>query len=336
MKAYTTRGDGIAALALAERPDAAPGPTEVLVAMRAASLNYRDLLVVNGTEHWKPPVPRVPVSDGVGTVVAVGDAVTRVRVGDRVAGPFMPSWIDGELADATSGPALGGAALDGVLVERRTFDERAIVTVPDHLTDVEASTLPVAALTAWHALARRARVRAGETVLIQGTGGVSLFALQIAHALGARPIVTSSSDEKLARATAMGAAATINYRRTPAWEQEALALTDGRGVDHVVEVVGGESLNRSLEAVRTSGTISFIGLIAGLRAPIDTYRFVMRNVTIHGIETGSREMFEELNAFLAGHRIRPVVDATFPFDAFPDALRRLEAGAHFGKIGITF
>lgn len=334
-KAYTTRGDGIAALRLEERPAPAPGPTEVLVAMRAAALNYRDLLVVGGSGHWKPPAPRVPVSDGVGVVVAAGDAVTRVRVGDRVAGIFTPAWLDGDLTDASSGPALGGAALDGVLVGQRTFDEQAVVRVPDHLTDAEAATLPVAGLTAWHAVARRARVRPGETVLIQGTGGVSLFALQLVHALGGRAIVTSSSDEKLARATALGAAATINYRRTPAWEEEALALTDGRGVDHVMEVVGGEHLNRSLAAVRVSGTIAFIGLIAGLRGPIDTFRFVMRNVTLHGIETGSRAMFEELNAFLAEHRIHPVIDTTFPFAAFPDALRRLEAGAHFGKIVVT-
>ena len=335
MNAYTTRGDGIAALAVEERPTPAIGPTEVLVRLSAASLNYRDLLVINGVEHWKPAGSRVPVSDGAGIVTAVGERVSRVRVGDRVIGTFMPSWIDGALDDATSGPALGGALLDGVLAEARVFDEQAVVRTPDHLTDVEAATLPVAALTAWHALARRARVAPGDTVLVQGTGGVSLFALQFAVAMGARAIVTSSSDEKLERARAMGAAETINYRRTPEWEAEALRLTSGTGVDHVIEVVGGEHLNRSLRAVRMSGTIAFIGLLAGLRAPVDTYRFVMRNVTLHGIETGSRALLEELGEFLARHGIRPVLDSTFAFDAAPDALRHLESGAHFGKVVVS-
>ena len=335
MRAYTTLGDGIAGLARAERGVPEPGPHEVVVEMRAAALNYRDLLVVNGTAHWKPPEPRVPVSDGVGVVAAVGAEVSRVAVGDRVAGVFMPSWLEGELTEETSGPALGGAALDGVMAERRVFDERAVVRVPEHLTDAEAATLPVAAVTAWHAVARRSRVQPGETVLIQGTGGVSLFATQFVHALGARAIVTSSSDEKLARALTLGAADGINYREFPAWEDEVLRLTDGRGVDHVVEVVGGENLNRSLRAVRLSGTIAFIGLIAGLSAPIDTYQFVMRNVRLHGIETGSREMFEEMNRFLEEHRLHPVVDRTFAFEDFPEALRHLESGAHFGKVVVA-
>jgi NADPH:quinone reductase-like Zn-dependent oxidoreductase len=189
-------------------------------------------------------------------------------------------------------------------------------------------------VTAWHAL-RRAGVGRGDSVLIQGTGGVSLFALQFAHALGARPIVISSGDAKLERARALGAAATVNYTRTPAWEGEVLALTGGRGVDHVVEVVGGGNLNRSLEAVRLSGSISFVGLIAGLAAPINTYQFVKKNVRLHGIETGSRAMFAEMNRFIAAHRIRPVVDRTFPLAEFPDALRHLERGAHVGKITLA-
>ena len=335
MRAFTTRGDGIARLARVDLEAPEPGPHEVVVEVRAAALNYRDLLVVNGTAHWKPPAPRIPVSDGVGVVTAVGAEVSRVAAGDRVAGVFMPSWIEGDLTEEASGPALGGAALDGVMAERRVFDERAVVRVPEHLTDAEAATLPVAAVTAWHAVARRARVQPGDTVLIQGTGGVSLFATQFVHALGGRAIVTSSSDEKLARALLLGAAATINYREFPAWEDEALRHTDGRGVDHVMEVVGGENLNRSLRAVRLSGTIAFIGLLAGLGAPIDTFRFVMRNVRLHGIETGSREMFEEMNAFLAEHRLHPVVDRTFAFEDFPDALRHLERGAHFGKVVVA-
>lgn len=335
MRTWLTLGDGIDALREVEREQQRPGATEVVVAMRAVALNYRDLLVINGQAHWKPPVPRVPVSDGVGVVTAIGPGVTRVKVGDRVAGIFTPSWLDGELSDETAGPALGGASMDGVLAESRTFDEQAVVRVPDLLTDEEASTLPVAALTAWHALVRRAKVKAGESVLVQGTGGVSLFATQFAHALGLRVIATSSSHEKLARARTLGASDTINYRTTPEWETETLRLTNGRGVDHVMEVVGGENLNRSLRAVRMSGTIAFIGLIAGLGAPIDTYRFVMRNVRIEGIETGSRAMFEEMNAFIAERGLRPVIDRVFPVSEVREALRHLERGAHFGKVVVS-
>ena len=336
MFAHTTLGDGIAALRREERPLPAPGPGQLLVRMRAATLNFRDLLVVNGVEHWKPSVPRVPVSDGVGVVEAVGAGVARWRPGDRVAGLFLPGWQEGELTPEKGAGPLGGPSADGVLAEYRLFAQQAVVGVPEHLSDVEAAALPVAALTAWHAVRRRSDVRAGDTVLLQGTGGVSLFATQFVRALGAVPIVLSSSDEKLCRAEALGASSTINYRRTPDWEHEVLARTSGRGVDHVIEVVGGENLNRSLRAVRVSGTISFIGLIAGLRAPIDTYQFVMRNVRLHGIETGSREMFEEMNAFMAAHRLRPVLDRTFPAAELPEALRWLEGGGHFGKIGIAF
>jgi NADPH:quinone reductase-like Zn-dependent oxidoreductase len=334
MKAYTTRGDGIAALRLDERPMPSVGPTDVLVRIGAVALNFRDLLVVNGADGWKPHEPRVPVSDGAGVVAAVGDRVVRVRPGDRVAGIFLPRWLDGELTPATYVAPLGGATTDGVLAEYRAFDQEALVRVPEHLTDAEAAMLPVAGVTAWHAL-RRAGVRRGDSVLVQGTGGVSLFALQLAHALGARPIVISSSDAKLERAHALGAAATVNYTRTPDWEREVVALTEGRGVDHVVEVVGGANLNRALDAVRLGGTIAFVGLIAGLRAPIDTYRFVTKHVRLHGIETGSRAMFEEMNRFLTAHGIHPVIDRTYALDEFPDALRQLERGAHVGKLAIA-
>lgn len=336
MKAFTTRGDGIAALKLEERPAPEAGPGEIRVRMTAASLNYRDLLVVNGTAAWKPPEPRIPVSDGVGVVEAVGEGVTRFRPGDRVAGIFLPRWLEGELTPEKHVLPLGGAAADGVLAEYRVFPENAAVRVPAHLTEVEAATLPVAALTAWHAVHRRSRVQPGDTVLIQGTGGVSLFATQFVHALGGRPFVISSSDEKLQRARGLGAAETINYRTTPAWEDEVLARTGGRGVDHVIEVVGGENLNRSLRAVRLSGTVSFIGLIAGLSAPIETWQFVAKNVQLHGIETGSREMFEEMNRFISTHHLRPVIDRTFPFADFAQAMRYLESGRHFGKVVVVF
>lgn len=336
MRVFTTRGDGIAALRIEDRTDPIPGPTEIAVSMRAAAVNYRDLLVVNGRGHWKPVEPRIPVSDGVGVVTATGTEVTRWRPGDRVAGIFLPNWLDGKLTRDTQVGPLGGAAVDGVLAEQRLFPEHAVVRVPSHLSDAEAATLPVAALTAWHALRHRSRVAPGDTVLIEGTGGVSLFALQFASALGARPIVLSSSDEKLKTAGALGATTTINYRRRPNWEEAVLAATGGEGVDHVIEVVGGEHLNRALDVVRPSGTISFIGLIAGLAAPIETYRFVLKNVQLHGVETGSRAMFEEMNAFISEHRLRPVIDRVVPFTAFPDALRHLESGAHFGKIVVGY
>lgn len=336
MKAFTTLGDGIAALKLGERPTPLAGRDEILVRMTAVALNFRDLLVINGTGSWKPHSPRIPVSDGVGVVVAVGDNVSRFRTGDRVAGIFLPKWLDGELTSEKYVSPLGGAAADGVIAEYRVFDEQAVVGVPSHLTDVEVATLPVAAVTAWHAVSRRSRVQSGDRVLIQGTGGVSLFATQFVHALGGQPIVISSSDQKLEKAKALGAAGTINYRRVPSWEEEVLTLTDGRGVDHVIEVVGGENLNRSLQAVKLSGTISFIGLMAGLSAPINTYQFVTRNVRIHGIETGSREMFEEMNRFIASHQLRPVIDKTYPVPEFPQAMTYLESGTHFGKVAVVF
>jgi len=336
MKAYTTRGDGIDALELQDRPLPVAGPGEVVVRMRAASLNFRDLLVIGGAEGWKPRVPRVPFSDGVGEIVALGEGVTRWTPGERVAGLFLPEWIDGELTEEKYVKALGGPAADGVLAEYVTFPEPSVVAVPAHLSDEQAATLPVAALTAWHAVARRSRVHAGDHVLIQGTGGVSIFATQFVAALDGRPIVLSSSDAKLERARQLGAVATINYRQSPAWEREVLELTDGRGVDHVIEVVGGENLNRSLRAVKVSGTISFIGLIAGLAARIDTYRFVTRNVQIHGIETGSREMFEEMNAFIEARGLEPVVHEVFAFGQVRECLRRLEGASHFGKLVVRY
>ena len=336
MRAYTTLGDGIAELRREERPVPEQRDDEVLVSMRAASLNYRDLLVVRGVGRWKPTTPRVPVSDGAGVVVAAGGGVSRWKIGDRVTAVFMPKWLDGELTAEKDSAPLGGAAADGVLADYVAFGERAVVRTPDGLSDAEAATLPVAAVTAWHAVARRSRVREGETVLIQGTGGVSLFAMQFARALGGRPLVISSSDEKLEAARGLGAWATVNYKRFPDWEEQVLELTGGEGVDHVIEVVGGENLNRSLKALRLSGTVSFIGLLAGLSAPVDTFQFVARNVRLHGIETGSREMFEEMNRFIEARGLRPSIDTSFPFEEVGAALTRLESGKHFGKVVIEF
>jgi NADPH:quinone reductase-like Zn-dependent oxidoreductase len=336
MKAFTTLGDGIEVLKLNEVPLPEIKSGEILVKIMAASLNYRDLLVINGIDGWKPVSSRIPVSDGVGEVVAVSENVSQWKLGDLVAGIFLPKWLDGDLTAEKYVLPLGGAMADGVLAEYVAFDQNSVVKIPNNLTPIEAATLPAAAVTAWHAVSRRSRVQSGESVLIQGTGGVSLFAAQFVHALGGQIIITSSSDEKLEKARELGASATINYKKFPDWDKQVLELTDGKGFDHVIEVVGGENLNRSLNAVRLSGTICFIGLIAGLSAPINTYQFVTKNVRIHGIETGSREMFEEMNRFIEFHQLKPVIDKVFGFSEFPEALKYLESGAHFGKVVLEY
>ncbi len=335
MTVWTTSGDGIAALTATTAPVPVPGPTEVLVRISAVALNYRDLLVIGGVDGWRPAGPVVPISDGVGYVVATGSEVHRWRRGDRVSPPFLPLWRSGRLTRATYVTPTGGPVNRGMLAEYVVMDQDQVIRTPSHLDDVHAAAVPVAAVTAWHAVARRSRVRAGETVLIHGTGGVALFAAQIALALGARPIVTSSSDAKLAEVRALGAIETVNYRRTPDVAAEVVALTGGDGVDHVIETVGGANLNVSLAAVRIGGTISMIGLIAGLAASVNIYEFVTKNVTVHGIETGSLEMHDEVAAFVDEHRLVPLLDSVHPVEQVQDALRHLESGAHFGKIVVT-
>jgi NADPH:quinone reductase-like Zn-dependent oxidoreductase len=333
MQAYVAAPPfGIDALTAVDRPIPAPATGQILVQMRTVALNYRDVLVTHGSSMWRAPGARVVASDGVGVVVRLGNGVTRVSVGDRVSGIFYPRWLDGEPTPAKLAMPLGGVTADGVLAEYVVFDAESVVRVPMVLTDIEAATLPTAALTAWHAIVERHQVRPGETVLVQGTGGVSLFALQFARLRGAEVIVTSRSDEKLERARALGASHGINYRTTPAWEERVVEITSGRGVDHVVDVVGAANLNRSMHAVRTSGTVSVVGLLAGTSGQVDTYRFATKNVRLHGIEVGSRAMFESMNAGLAAHGVRPVVDRVFDFDEAHAALRYAETGAHFGKI----
>jgi NADPH:quinone reductase-like Zn-dependent oxidoreductase len=335
MNAWTTRGDGIDNLRRAQMPIPTPGPAEVLVEMTAWSLNYRDLLVIDGVEGWKPSADVVPVSDGVGTVVEAGPDVTRLRIGDRVSATFLPKWRVGPLTRQDYTGPVGGPVNRGMLADYVLVDEHEAAHAPTSLTDAQAATLPVAAVTAWHAIARRSRVQAQDTVLIHGTGGVALFALQFATALGARVAITSSSDTKLARARALGAAETINYRTSSDLTQSVLEWSGPDGVDHVIETIGGNNLNLSLQTVKVGGTISFIGLIAGQTANVNTYDFVTKNVTIHGIETGSREMFEELAAFIDKHGLQPVIDSTLPVDQVVNALARLRSGRHFGKIVLT-
>lgn len=331
MQAYVVQEPfGLDALHVVERPVPEPGAGQVLLRMRAVALNYRDLMIVGG--RWRAPEPRVPGSDGVGEVVAVGAGVTRVAVGDRVAGAFYPRWIDGDPSAAQVSAAPGGTGADGVLAEYVVRDADGVVRVPAHLTDAEAASLPCAGVTAWHAIVERGGVAAGDTVLVQGSGGVSLFALQFATRVGATVIATSSSDGKLARLRAMGAAHTINYRDTPDWSARVRELTGGRGADHVVDVVGGANLNHSLDAVRIGGTVSLVGLLAGTSAPVETFLMAERNARLHGILVGSRAMFERMNAAVAADGLRPVVDRVFDFADVGAALRHLESGAHFGKV----
>jgi NADPH:quinone reductase-like Zn-dependent oxidoreductase len=277
-------------------------------------------------------LPRVPVSDAVGEVVAAGPEVTRVKVGQRVAGLFMPGWLEGELTDAKARTALGGS-VDGLLAERAVLHEDSVVAVPEHLSDEEAATLPCAAVTAWNGLVHAGGARPGDTVLVQGTGGVSLFALQFAKLAGARVIATSSNDEKLARVKALGASDGINYRTQAEWGEMVRQLTGGRGVDHVIEVGGAGTLAQSLRAVRTGGHVALIGVLSGY-GQFNPLPILMKGVRVTGIYVGSRDMFEAMNRAVALHRLKPVVDRTFPFADAPAAFRYMESAAHFGKIVI--
>ena len=330
MKSIAIQAFGIDNLHVIDRPDPTPGPGQVLLKMKAWSLNYRDLLVVKGLYNPKLKLPFTPLSDGVGEVIAVGEGVIRVKIGERVAGCFMQRWLNGEVTDAAAKSALGGA-IEGVAAEQVVLHEDGVVLVPSHLSDEEAATLPCAAVTAWHALVTQGRLKAGASVLIQGTGGVSIFALQFAKILGARVIATSSSNAKLERAIQLGASDGINYKETPAWEEKVRELTGGVGVDHVVEVGGAATFNQSLKAVRLGGRISLIGVLGG-KGEVNLMPVLMKGVCVQGIFVGSRAMFEAMNREIASEQLRPVVDRVFAFSEIQAALRHLESGAHFGKV----
>jgi NADPH:quinone reductase-like Zn-dependent oxidoreductase len=332
MRAYRIHeATGPDSLKLDTLADPKAGPGQVVVKVRATSLNYRDLLVIKGLYARNLPLPLVPLSDGAGEVVEIGPGVSRFKPGDRVTGCFFAGWSDGPLTDTGSKSARGGA-IDGMLAELVVAAESSLVKTPDHLTDEEAATLPCAALTAWHALMEGGGLKAGQTVLIQGTGGVSLFALQFAKLAGARVIATSSSDVKLARARELGASDGINYKTTPDWDVAVRNLTDGLGVDHVVEVGGAGTLPRSIKAVKLGGHIALIGVLTG--GEIDPRPLLMRNIRLQGIYVGSRLMFENMNRAIALHKLKPVVDKVFAFDQAVEAYKHLESGSHFGKIVI--
>jgi NADPH:quinone reductase-like Zn-dependent oxidoreductase len=330
MKAYELRNQsGSIVLSIVERPQPEPGAGEVVVRMRAASLNYRDLLISKAPR----PAPLIPLCDGAGDVVDVGAGVTAVKIGDRVASTYFQDWISGPLNPRIFRTVLG-QTVNGVLAEYVTLKEHGVVPFPRHLSFEEAATLPCAGLTAWQALITEGRIKAGDTVLVMGTGGVSIFALQFALIAGARVIATTGTESKMERLRSLGASAVINYKTTPEWDKRVMELTGGIGVDHVVEVGGAGTLPRSLRAVRHGGFISMIGVLGGAGEKFSPGNIILKAVRLQGIFVGSREMFEEMNRAIAHNAMRPVIDRTFQFQEAPQALAFLESGQHFGKVCI--
>lgn len=327
MKRYTIQPSQNA-IALTEAPPATLGEHDVRVRVMAASLNYRDIL---NRQHNKEAI--VPFSDGAGEVVEVGNKVTHLNVGDRVVGLFFPTWEDGPIDREIQNIARGGGDVDGMLAEYVVGDERGFLPFPAHLSYAEASTLPCAGLTAWHALFEHAQpAQRGQTVLIQGTGGVSIFALQLAVAHGINTIVISSSDEKLARVREMGATHTLNYRTTPDWEKEIFQITNKQGVDLVLEVGGAGTLERSMKAVRFNGVISLIGVLSGLTGTVNPFMIVGKSLRVFGIYVGSRTMQENFHRALTTHNITPIVDRVFPFGEANESYYYQKSGQHFGNV----
>ncbi|MDR3568665.1 MAG: NAD(P)-dependent alcohol dehydrogenase [Syntrophobacteraceae bacterium] len=328
-----TSGHGIENLSVLNCDVPKPGLGQVLVKIKAASLNYRDQLVIAGKYPAKP-LPLIPFSDGSGEVIEVGESVTRWKAGDRVAGIFFQKWQSGRLDEIKANSALGGA-IDGVLAEYVVFEESGLVAVPEHLSYEEAATLPCAAVTAWNALTSGS-ITCGQSVLTLGTGGVSMFAVQLAKAAGTRVIATSSSDAKLDRLKRIGADELINYKATPDWENRVLELTGGSGVDIVVEVGGVGTFAKSLKAVRFGGHMSLVGVLTGSAGEANPTGAIRKNVRMQGIFVGSKEMFESMSRVLALHKIRPVVDRVFGFDSVKEALGHMKSGNHVGKVVVGF
>jgi NADPH:quinone reductase-like Zn-dependent oxidoreductase len=333
MRVIEVTGAGYDNVKMADRPVPQPSAGQVQVRMKAATLNYRDVLMLESPSR-AGRAPYVPLSCGCGEVIAVGEGVTRARVGDRVSPTFFQSWVSGPAEAADFGKALGGP-VDGVACEVACFPEDSVVRIPDSLSDLEAATLPCAGLTAWNGLFNIRASRPGDVVLLQGTGGVSIAGLQFAKAAGATVIITSSSDAKLVRARSLGADFGINYRSEPDWAKHARALTvrDGveQGADVVLEVGGAGTLAQSAAALRRGGVIAAIGLLTGSPIQVED-----APAGTHRIRVGNREQFEEMLRGIEANAIRPVVDRVFPLEKLGEALKTLRAGAMFGKIGITF
>ena len=335
MRTYLFSRFGLDHLHTKSSPSPKPGHGEVLIQVKAVSLNYRDVMVIDGRYHPKLPLPAVPISDGAGVVAAIGDHVDRVAIGDRVMTHFIPDWIDGPFRGEYVKTSLGTPGA-GLAAEQVVLPAQAVLPIPDGYSFAEAATLPIAALTAWSALVTEGGLKTGQTVLTLGTGGVSLFALQLAKAMGVRVIITSSSDEKLAKASRLGADETINYQTTPEWDRVVLDRTSGVGVDVVVETGGSGTLERSLRATMPGGTIAFLGAITGLRSMLNMAPMLMKRLHLAGIYVDSRQNFEKLNLFLSAHRIKPIIDRTFPFEQLPGALLHLQGGTHFGKVVVEY
>lgn len=332
MRAFEIKEFGIENLSPAELDEPTPAAGEVLVRIRAVSLNYRDVMVVSGTYNPRMKLPAIPLSDAAGEVVAVGDGVSKWQVGDRVMPIFAQRWFEGEPSEEKRRTSLGaGAQWQGVLREYAAFSEDSLVGIPEHLSFEEAATLPCAALTAWNALHVSGKVKAGDTVLTLGTGGVSVFAVQLAKMAGARVIATSSSSEKLEKLRALGADETINYREREDWDKTVLDLTGKRGADHVIEVGGAGTLPRSINAVRIAGHVALIGALTGA-VSFDPISVFMKAIKLQGIFVGSREMFENMCRAVLVNKLEPVVDRIFEFEEANDALRYMQSGSHFGKI----
>jgi NADPH:quinone reductase-like Zn-dependent oxidoreductase len=332
MKAYQLNGHaGAGRLVRADIGKPEPANGEVRIRVEAASLNYRDLLILDraGQGGFNG---RVPLSDGAGFVDAVGSDVVRWQVGDRVAASFFRDWVSGPFKASYVPSALGGSAMDGMLAEYVVLPATALVSVPEYLSSVEAATLPCAGVTAWHGLITRGGMGKGDTLLIQGTGGVALFGLQFAAALGTRAIVISSSNEKLARAKALGGSILINYRDTPDWDVALMKATDGEGASHVLELGGPDTYDRSVRSVASGGKIIQIGVLTGFGPKPDLARLQWENADIIGVTVGSVEHFTTMNRFLTENAIHPIVDRVYGFDEVPEAFAHLRTGSHFGKI----
>nr|WP_154325529.1 NAD(P)-dependent alcohol dehydrogenase [Pantoea sp. 201603H] len=333
MKAWLLENFGLDNLVLGDTATPTPKAGELLVKIGAVSLNFRDKAIVDGFyEPHMVPKPLIPVSDAAGIVVAVGEGVNRFKVGDRVNSHLYSRWIDGEPGPDEPNYCFG-SPLPGGLAEYMIIHEESAVRVPDNLSDEEASTLPIAALTAWYSLVDFGEVKAGQTVLVQGTGGVSIFAVQLATALGAKVIVTSSKDENLEAVKKLGAVAGVNYRTFPRWEEEVLKLTDGKGVDLLLDVAGGEGLNQSIAATKASGRIAQIGFLNGQTTTLNLMPLIFRQTTIRGIAVAPRSSFDRMNEFLNQHTIKPVIDHVYSFDEAHQAYQHLSRGA-FGKVVI--
>ena len=331
MRSYQFSSFGLDQLKITESNPPAPEPGEVAIDVRAFSLNYRDLLVIKGLYNPRLALPAVPVSDGAGVVAAVGEGVTAVREGDRVMTQFVADWTEGPFEARHAGSTLGTPG-PGLAAERVVLPERAVVPMPDGYDFAQASTFPIAALTAWSVLVTEGKIQEGQWALTLGTGGVSVFAVQLAKALGAQVIITSSSDDKLARAQSLGADHGINYNDTPRWDKEVLEITGGRGADVVVETAGIATMTTSMKATAAGGLIGVLGGVTGLSGEVQIAPLVMKRLRVVGVLVDSRAHFEELAAFLGEHSIEPAIDRKFGFDELPAALHHMESGGHFGKI----